>query len=559
MLWQWLFAFYYFIKYLPLRLWRHRGPMEHRGFIGVQVDGLSHADLMHALERGYLSRLRRQLRTHEFNLLRYPAGLPSSTPYAQAGIFYGENSNIPGFRWYERGDRRVVNCNRPHSVDYLQGRLGSHLGVLRGGSSYVNLIDGGADRAVLTANSSVPRSFFEEIGGFRAFLLALLHPVRVARTLLAALLEVFFELYDRYVSRRGKRDTVTEGWFPLVRALSNVIFREVQTVAVMADIYAGVPYIYTTYAGYDELAHHHGPRSRPALNDLRGIFRRVAEIERIARRLGGRHYDVIILSDHGQTEGTPFLKLFGATLGEAMHRHLEGHRVRVEANPRELPQAATRDLYAEHLHRRAEKRSFLVRRFLRRVARSLRKITSIETYLPEKYYVDEDSDVVVTYSGTLAHVYFSRWGERLDDDAVRREFGGLLDFLVGHPGIGLVATRAAGGGLILRSGAGVARLAEGKLEVLEGGNPLAPYGDVPEARRALERFGAFTNVGDLVLFGAYDGQRIVCFDDHVASHGCLGGPQFWPFLLVPNDPRFDRLAIADPRDLYYQVFLPYHQ
>jgi hypothetical protein len=70
---------------------------------------------------------------------------------------------------------------------------------------------------------------------------------------------------------------------------------------------------------------------------------------------------------------------------------------------------------------------------------------------------------------------------------------------------------------------------------------------------------SFPNAGDLIVFGDYDGERIVCFDDQVASHGCLGGPQFWPFVLVPNDPRFDQLLITDPRDIYHQVLAPYHR
>jgi hypothetical protein len=27
-----------------------------------------------------------------------------------------------------------------------------------------------------------------------------------------------------------------------------------------------------------------------------------------------------------------------------------------------------------------------------------------------------------------------------------------------------------------------------------------------------------------------DGERVVCFEEQVASHGGLGGPQGWPFL-----------------------------
>ncbi|MFP4058677.1 MAG: alkaline phosphatase family protein [Candidatus Brocadiia bacterium] len=552
-----LFQLYYAIKYLPLRLWHLRGPMERKGFVGIQIDGLAHAHLEEALQRGLLPRLRRRLDRHEYKLHAFPAGLPSATSYAQAGFFYGVNDNIPAFRWYEREDRKVVNCNRPHSAEYLRRRIGERKGVLRGGSSYVNLIDGDADRVALTANSSVPRPFFEELGGFRILLLILLHPVRVLMTLVATVREVFLELYDRYLAGE-KRHAVAEGWFPLVRALSSVVLREVQTVAVMADVYAGVPYIFTTFASYDELGHHYGPASRPALKNLRPIFGRILEIEKIIRRLPGRHYDLIVLSDHGQTPGHSFLGLFEATLGEALHQHLEGRRVRVEAGHMDVPLAGTRGIYADHVRRQAAHRSFVTRALRHALARWLQRMTSIETYTPEKYYVDQENDVVVTYSGTLALVYFSRFPHRLSDGQLRQAFPEVLHFLVHHPGIGLVVTQDDEGGAILRSEQGTARLRDGQLDLLDGHDPLAVYKPGPIALRALERLAGFTNAGDLMLFGAYDGANIVCFDDQVGSHGCLGGPQFWPFLLVPNDPRFDQVAITDPRDFYAQVFEPYH-
>jgi len=554
-----LFELYYFLKFLPLRLWRHRAPMERKGFVGIQIDGLAYDDLLYAIENGYAPRLARWVWNRRFRLAPYPAGLPSATSYAQVGIFYGENRNIPAFRWYERGDRRVVNCNRPHSVEYLRASLGDRKGVLRGGSSYANLVDGDADRAVLTANSSVPRSFFEEVGGLRFLLLLLSHPMRLVMTLLASGWEILLELYDRYLSRGEGRHAVTEGWFPVVRALSNVALRELQTIAVMADVYAGVPYIFTTYPSYDELAHHYGPRSRPALSNLRAILGRVAEIERMIRRMPGRHYDLILLSDHGQTPGTSFLGEFGVTLGEALHRHLETRRVRAEGGGRWPTSVKIRALYARHFQRRARRRRFPVRGVLRALARMLRAATNPESYLPEKYYVDAENDVVVTYSGTLALVYFSQFPERLDDAAVQREFPDVLEFLVGHPGVGLVASRAAAGGLVLRSRRGTARLADGKVTVLEGEDPLAPYEPGPIGLRALERMGSWPNTGDLILFGSYADGQIVCFDDQVASHGCLGGAQFWPFLLVPNDPRFEGLAVTDPSDLYHLVFEPYHR
>ena len=76
-------------------------------------------------------------------LRRWFCGLPSATPYCQAGIFHGENAGIPAFRFYDKAARKVITCNAPHGVQYIRDRIHSP-GALAGGSSYVNLLDGDA-------------------------------------------------------------------------------------------------------------------------------------------------------------------------------------------------------------------------------------------------------------------------------------------------------------------------------------------------------------------------------------------------------------------------------
>ena len=47
---------------------------------------------------------------HGHPLRRWFCGLPSATPYCQAGIFHGENDGIPAFRFYDKAARRVVTA-----------------------------------------------------------------------------------------------------------------------------------------------------------------------------------------------------------------------------------------------------------------------------------------------------------------------------------------------------------------------------------------------------------------------------------------------------------------
>src|SRR5262249_18383627 len=141
------------------------------------------------------------------------------------------------------------------------------------------------------------------------------------------------EEYERSVGEFRRKRTHSEGLFPFVRILSNVIVRELQTMAILLDVYLGVPIIYSTFMQYDELGHHFGPSSFQALRDLRRTDARIREIRRMIDSLGGRAYDVVILSDHGMTPSASYRVRFGETLGKTVERILEGDAARRGGTP----------------------------------------------------------------------------------------------------------------------------------------------------------------------------------------------------------------------------------
>jgi len=115
----------------------------------LQIDALAYADLRRAMELGYTPTLSRLVNEDGFTLRRWFCGLPSATPYCQAGIFHGENDGIPAFRFYDKAARRVVTCNAPEGVQYIRDRIRAP-GALAEGSSYVNLLDGDASTVAFT-------------------------------------------------------------------------------------------------------------------------------------------------------------------------------------------------------------------------------------------------------------------------------------------------------------------------------------------------------------------------------------------------------------------------
>ncbi|MDQ3948921.1 MAG: alkaline phosphatase family protein [Gemmatimonadota bacterium] len=554
-----MLQWWYGLKYRVFR--RERRPRDgRRGLIVLQVDALAYADLRRALELGYCPTLERLIGEDGFTLRRWFSGLPSATPYCQAGIFHGENDGIPAFRFYDRQARFVVTCNAPAGVQYIRDRIRSP-GALAGGSSYVNLLDGDAQTVAFTVATRERTSVYRRLGGGRMALLVALHPIRVARMAAQAVVEWLREEWERGVGEVVRRRTHAEGLFPFLRVFTNVVVRELQTVAILLDVYLGVPVIYSTFMQYDELAHHFGPSSWQALRDLRRTDRRISEILRMMRSdAAGRDYDLVVLSDHGMTPSISYRVRFGESLGVTVQRALDDAAERARRTPLStFASFSDASEYADMGARIAETVAQAARPYHRSFRRVMRRVRDWfqsryglrEIIFPEKYRVDPRHNVVVTYSSSLALLYFADHVARLELGEILRDRrrADLYATLLSHSGIGLVAT-IAGNSVHLQSARGRALLRDGELEVLGGTNPLAPYGTEPPLVRALERLVRQPNAGDLVLFGAYDGYETVSFDDQVGAHGAAGGDQAYPFLIAPASLGLDRETIEDARDIH---------
>ncbi|MBI4410302.1 MAG: alkaline phosphatase family protein [Gemmatimonadetes bacterium] len=557
-----LYRLYYRAKYLPFAAERRRRRAEAvegdvaslpRGFIVIQIDALAHEDLERALRRGYVPHLKNLLEQRGWELRRFPAGLPSATPAAQAAIFYGTKERIPGFRFYEKAERRVLIGSQPAAMQFIRDRLPRD-GILRGGSGYANLFDGGADRAIFTLSLRRPQPLFAKMGGGRLALLLLLHPVRVVRMVLSSIWEYVLEEWDRLWSQIRGQYTYYWWYLPFMHIGANVILRELQTLAVLLDIYTGVPAIYTTYNLYDEFAHHFGPSSRPALKNLRALDRRIGEILRMLRRLPGRPYDVYILSDHGQTPAVPYRIAYGETLGDTVLDAVR-HGVRVLAGiGAYAPPGEAMDFLVRELEQISAESGRPTRQLGLRLSRWLRKQYRLFPLLAETVRVAEAEHIVLTYSSSLAHLYWTDPPRPLGFDEIRADLHrrALYYFLVAHRGIGLVATRMQDGAHVEGTVGRALVTPAGEIEVLSGQDPLPFYATTPVERRAIVHLVQLPNAGDLVLFGAYDPGRdlCICFDDQVGAHGALGGRQFWPFLMAPQGVIPARHRIEDPLDLH---------
>ncbi|MGH7602964.1 MAG: alkaline phosphatase family protein [Gemmatimonadaceae bacterium] len=529
----------------------------------LQIDALAYSDLRRALELDLCPTIARLLR-EGFALRRWFCGLPSATPYCQAGMFHGENSGIPAFRFYDKAARRVITCNAPHGVQYIRDRIHSP-GALAGGSSYVNLLDGDAQTVAFTVATREKMSVYQRLGGTRMALLMVLHPIRMMRMVLQGAFEWLLEEWERARGELVGRVPHAEGIFPFIRILSNVVVRELQTMAILLDVYLGVPVIYSTFMQYDELAHHFGPSSKQALADLRRTDARIAEIWRMAQLAGGRGYDLVILSDHGMTPALSYRVNYRESLGTTVQRILnESPRPGLPA-PQSLASFAEDTEYSDMGPEVVEAvaqltpASFGARKSIRRFRDWLRSRYGLrEIIFPEKYRVDRTNDVVITYSSCLALVYFAATDQRLSHEQITADprWARLYERLIAHPGIGLVATLSKEG-VALASRRGRAILRDGQLETISGENPLEIFGTEAYVLRSVESLVRQPNAGDCMLFGEYDGYDIISFDDQVGAHGSAGGDQMYPFLISPERLGLAAETLEDARDIHRTILARY--
>ncbi len=548
-----LYHLYYGLKLFPFhkeRRWRLARGRE-TGFVGIQIDGLAFSFLRQALDRGYLPHLERYLRRGH-KLAEYHAGLPSTTPAAQATIFYGNDHGIPAFRWFEKATGQVISCNDLDHVQLFREKLfRGEKGVLAGGSSYSNILDGGAARSIFTVSSPHPQTLFGRLGGMRFLLIMLFSPLRTCRMFFASILEFWANRKDEWYHRRGAKWRTHEGLFPMVRIFCNVILRELQTFGVISDVYTGVPRIYTTYSGYDEIAHHFGPASWPALKNLQYIDRRIGEIIRAMDHVAGADYLLVILSDHGQTPGYPFENRFGATLGDAVSGFLqENQTASISSGPMEVSSAQI-DLLQDALDSNTHTWRQRLYRHTKRYVQS-----RIRALVPETLKIDPEGGVVITYSSSLAHLYITGSSERLSWQAVEEAQPLLLRFLQRHKGIGFVVARG-------NSAEEVCIFhAKGRLDLEPGLRTkqadrefLRPYGIPEYLVEELYRFGCGNLCGDLILFGALDEEGIACFDDQIGGHGSVGGEQSRPFFILPiGHPALENKHHFGYEFLYRDIF-----
>ena len=482
-------------------------PSEHggqsRGLVIVHVDGLSRHYLQSALERGYLPFVRQLIEQESYEILPYRCGVPSTTPFAQAGILYGDNTNIPSFRWWDKQSGLLIAFGE-HSSFRRVGHKYFHgcEPLTRGGACIAACYPAGAAEtfgiAFRERNPDLPTRphALEHVLANWA-----LNPVHILDWLRRGVFQVWKTSWDYGWARL--RGQPAANMYVLSDMLEEIFLHQLTRYAVIQAMADSYPVIYAGFYAYDETAHAFGPDSDYSFHILKHLDHTLRRIAR-QRAAGTRRYEMVVLSDHGQSPTVPFAQWSGRHLADFVAEWLPTYAVEEFRGKKVMP--------AEAL----------------------------------------DGHLVLTYSGGLAHGYFRDLSWRLGYEEIEARFPGLIDKLARLPGVGGVLLRSEAGDLIV-SAAGRFTF-DGGSELPGATRQFLAAFDEPEIiAKQLHRLNSFERSGDFILFGAWEGGRQINFETQVGGHGSLGGEQLHPFVLAKREWGLDTSRVYGAHELHPQL------
>lgn len=532
------------------------------GVVFLEIDGLSAEVLQKAIQEGYMPTVKRWIDSGSHRLTGWHTDLSCQTAGSQAGILHGDNSNIPGFRWYEKASQGLYSSDNPGNVAEIERRISDGMGLLaKNGTSRANMYSGDAAESILTVSTigSGKRNTVE-------YFLFFANPYMLARTAGIFLLHFAEEVVEGFIqSARGERPRINRfGFYPLIRAVATAVLRELSVFALIGDMIRSLPAMYATFVGYDEVAHHSGVARKDALRVLKGLDKLFEWLERLAESTS-RPYHFVVLSDHGQSNGATFRQRTGKSLEEVV-----GELVRLKTfSPHSEDESWLRvNSLLTDISRQDSRSGRLVGRALKkRMKGDMVNLGPKTKGLADK----EDKDInkreaeshdleaeikkandgaIVLASGNLGLIYFTAREERMTLEDIEEKYPYLIAGLLEYPEIGFLLVRTAVQGPVIIGANGVYHLWDGRVE---GKSPLAGYGE--QALRQLIYEDGFSNCPDILVNSFYlqETDEVAAFEELVGSHGGLGGSQTKAILIYPADLHLGAEPISGASSLHKAI------
>ena len=490
------------------------------GLIIVEIDGLAYDVLKEAVDKGLMPTVKSMMdSTHTLRM--WETDLSSQTGASHAGILHGNNENLTAFRWIEKENgNQMMQCSGVDKVKTLEERISNGDGLLvDNGASRSNLFSGDTDNVIFTFSKiSNLRKLYN-----RAWFSVFSNPSNFARIVSLFLAEMILEIISQIKhSVKNIQPRIKRGiaYIP-VRGATNVFMREINTSTLVGDMMVGdVDVAYSTYLGYDEIAHHSGVRDEDSWYALKGMDKQIRRLVN-TNKYTPRKYQFVIQSDHGQTNGATFKQRYGESFEDYVKSLLP-------ANMKMFAKmTSNEDHYAESFLPLSRKNDDLIDK------KDLEQLG--------------DSEVIVLASGNLAMIYLTQWTHRLTYEEIQKLFPELIPGIVNNEYIGFIVVRSSEKGDMVIGKNGTYYLDS---DEIEGENPLEGFGK--NIARHIKRNSSFKYTPDILVNSFYDEENdeVCAFEELVGSHGGAGGSQSKPFILYPSEWKIDDEEIVGAESIY---------
>ncbi|HYJ12548.1 MAG TPA: alkaline phosphatase family protein, partial [Thermomicrobiales bacterium] len=321
--------------------------------------------------------------------------------------------------------------------------------------------------------------------------------------------------------------------YALIRAATNASMQEMSFFMLTSDILQGIPVVYNTFFGYDEVAHHSGPRSPDAFKTLTQLDTGFRELRK-ATADAPRPYHLVVLSDHGQSAGATFKQRFGHSLEDVVRQSVSSqHAVESFEGQSESMGNASAAVSAT-----LRNTGWVGDQVARRTPAGNPELRG-STRPRETAGTMRDTDghdIMVMASGNLGVIYFTSIPQRVMLEDLEVELPDLIPTLVAHPGVSFVMVHARTDDEAVVIGPHGRRYL--RSDRIDGMDPLANF--LPTSRQHLLRSDTFTNVPDIMVMSMFDPEtgETAAFEELIGNHGGLGGPQQEPFVFHPPALQF---------------------
>ncbi len=495
---------------------------DYPGVIIVEIDGLAYEVLCEAVERGEMPTIKKMIDSDKYNLRMWETDLSSQTGASQAGILHGNNEDIVAFRWIEKNnDNQMMQCSGITKVPELEQRISDGNGLLvDNGASRSNLFSGDTDNVIFTFSKIMD---FKKLYN-KAWYSVFSNPSNFARIVALFLADIIREIWSQIVhSVKNIRPRIKRGivYIP-TRAATNVFMREINTSTLIGDMMIGdIDVAYSTYLGYDEIAHHSGVRDNDAWFALREMDKQIKHLTD-ANKYCPRDYQFVIQSDHGQTNGATFTQRYGETFEDFVKSLL----------PEDMTMFAKMTSNDDH--------------FAGDYTPFSRKNKKIKKEKEEQQELS-DSEVIVLASGNLAMIYLTQWSQRLTYEELNNFFPELIPGIINNEYVGFILVKSQEHGDLAIGKNGTYYLDS---DEIEGENPLKGFGN--NIVRHLKRTSSFEHTPDILVNSFYDEEanEVCAFEELVGSHGGAGGEQSKPFILYPSSWKVSDDEIIGAENIY---------